>query len=271
VPTATVDGIKLYYEEVDSSPYWIAPKPPVLFIHGLSTDHTIWEQQVAAFKKDRPVITVDVRGHGRSAKPAGDVYEIADHTTDMLGLLRYLGYPRTHVIGVSMGGMIAQQMALRSPELLASITLVCSSCEPPKEGATLEWRLGVFDNAPTLEGYYKPVLDRGLGKSMPAALRDYMYQLAVHNSRDVQRTGMIATFSYNAREDVERISVPTLVIGGAEDGSIPPHLSEQLANMIPNAKLEILPNCGHGPYFEAPDALNNAVSNFISSQEAGRA
>ena len=98
-----------------------------------------------------------------------------------------------------------------------------------------------------------------------------MYQLAIHNSRDVQRTGMIATFSYNAREDVGRINVPTLVVGGAEDGSIPPHLSEQLATMIPNAKLEILPACGHGPYFEAPDALNKSLSNFISSHETGGA
>jgi 3-oxoadipate enol-lactonase len=271
VPTATINGIGLYYEEVNSSPHWLDPKPPVLFIHGLSTDHTIWEKQVAAFVKERPVITVDVRGHGRSAKPSGDVYEIAHHTADMLGLLRHLGYPKTHIVGVSMGGMVVQQMALRSPELLASISLVCSSCEPPKEGATLEWRLGVFDNATTLEGYYRPVLDRGLGKSMPAALRDYMYQLAIHNSRDVQRTGMIATFSYNAREDVGRINVPTLVVGGAEDGSIPPHLSEQLATMIPNAKLEILPACGHGPYFEAPDALNKSLSNFISSHETGGA
>jgi pimeloyl-ACP methyl ester carboxylesterase len=162
-------------------------------------------------------------------------------------------------------------MALRGPDLIASISLVCSSCEPPKEGATLEWRLGVFDKASDLAGYYKPVLDRGLGKSMPPALRDYMYQLAIHNSRDVQRSGMIATFSYNARDEVGRIAVPTLVIGGAEDGSIPPHLSEQLAAMIPNAKLEILPACGHGPYFEAPEALNRALSKFIASQEKGTA
>lgn len=268
MPTATVNGIDLYYEEVTAAPHWLPAKPPVLFIHGLSTDHTIWEKQVAAFMKERPVVTVDVRGHGRSARPAGDVYEIADHTGDMLGLLRQLGYPRTHVVGVSMGGMIAQQMALRSPELIASISLVCTSCEPPKEGATLEWRLGVFDKADTLEGYYRPVLDRGLGKSMPAALRDYMYQLAIHNSRDVQRTGMIATFSYNARDEIGRISVPTLVVGGAEDGSIPPHLSEQLAAIIPKARLEILPACGHGPYFEAPEALNKALANFIASQEA---
>ena len=267
MPTATVDGIRLYFEDVDASPHWQAQKPPVLFIHGLSTDHTIWEQQVAFFKKQRRVISVDVRGHGRSAKPPGDVYEIAHHTHDMLGLLRQHGSGKTHVVGVSMGGMIAKQMALSAPELIASISLVCSSCEPPKEGATLEWRLGVFDKATDLAGYYKPVLDRGLGKSMPQELRDYMYQLAIHNSRDVQRTGMIATFSYNAIDEVGSIKVPTLVVGGAEDGSIPPHLSEQLASMIPNAKLEILPNCGHGPYFEAPEALNNALAGFIASQE----
>lgn len=267
MPVAAINGIKLYYEEFNAAPHWLEQKAPVLFIHGLSTDHTIWEKQVAAFAKERPVIVVDVRGHGRSAKPEGDVYEIAHHAGDMIELLHYLGYRKTHLVGVSMGGMVVQQMALRSPELLASITLVCSSCEPPKEGATLEWRLGVFDKSPTLEGYYGPVLQRGLGKSMPAELREYMYQLTIHNSRAVQRTGMIATFSYNAREDVGRINVPTLVVGGAEDGSIPPQLSEQLAAMIPNAQLEILPACGHAPYFEAPDALNKALRNFISSQE----
>lgn len=267
MPIATVDGIELYFEDVDASPHWQAQKTPVLFIHGLSTDHTIWERQVAAFKNERRVISADVRGHGRSAKPPGDVYEIADHTRDMLGLLRQLGLAKAHIVGVSMGGMVAQQMALRAPELIASISLVCSSCEPPKEGATLEWRLGVFDKATDLAGYYKPVLDRGLGKSMPPALRDYMYQLAIHNSRDVQRTGMIATFSYNARDEVGRINVPTLVVGGAEDGSIPPQLSEQLASMIPNARLAILPACGHAPYFEAPEALNKALSDFIASKE----
>src|SRR5262249_54210747 len=167
--------------------------------------------------KERAVIAVDVRGHGRSARPKGDVYEIADHTRDMLGLLRQLGYPKTQIVGVSMGGMVAQQMALRAPDLIASISLVCSSCEPAKEGATLEWRLGVFDKAADLEGYYRPVLDRGLGKSMPQALRDYMYQLAFHNSRDVQRSGIISTFSYNARDEIGGIKVPTLVVGGADD------------------------------------------------------
>lgn len=271
MPKATIDGIELYYEQVDASPYWQPPKTPILFIHGLSTDHTIWERQVAALMKERAVVTVDVRGHGRSAKPRGDVYQIADHARDMLGLLRHLGYAKTHVVGVSMGGMIAQQMALRSPDLIASLSLICTSCEPAKEGATLEWRLGVFDKASDLAGYYKPVLDRGLGKNMPQALRDHMYQLAIHNSRDIQRSGMIATFSYNARDEIGGIKVPALVVGGAEDGSIPPHLSEQLTSMISNAKLEILPGCGHGPYYEAPEALNNALMKFIASQERGTA
>jgi pimeloyl-ACP methyl ester carboxylesterase len=263
-----INGIKLYYEELNAAPHWLEAKAPVLFIHGLATDHTIWGKQAAAFVTERPVILVDMRGHGRSDKPEGDVYEIARHADDLLGLLRHLAYRKTHVVGVSMGGMVAQQVALRSPGLLASLTLVCSSCEPPKEGATLEWRLGVFDKSPTLEGYYGPVLQRGLGKSMPAELRDYMYQLTIHNSRAVQRSGITATFSYNARDDMGRIKVPTLVVGGAEDGSISPQLSQQLAELIPNAQLEILPACGHAPYFEAPDALNMAVRKFIFKVES---
>jgi pimeloyl-ACP methyl ester carboxylesterase len=270
VPRAATNGIELYYEELDGSPYWLEPRTPVLFIHGLSTDHTIWEKQVAVFVKERPVVNVDVRGHGRSDKPEGDVYEISHHTQDIIGLLRHLGYPKVHVVGVSMGGMVAQQLALRVPELLASITLVCSTSEPAKEGATLEWRLGVFDKAPTLEGYYGPVFERGLGKGMPAELRNHMYELAIHNPRALQRTGMIATFSYDSSKEIGRINLPTLVVGGQDDGSIPVHLSEQLAKRIPNARLEILPACGHAPYFEAPEALSKALREFISQVDAQR-
>lgn len=267
MPRAALKGINLYYEELNAAPYWLNPRIPVLFIHGLSTDHTIWAKQVPAFANERPVVVVDVRGHGRSDKPDGDVYEIAYHVEDMLGLLRYLGFPKTHVVGVSMGGMVAQQMALRAPELLASISLVCSSCEPPKEGATLEWRLGVFDKAPNLEGYYGPVFRRALASNVSAEIRDYLYQLAIHNPRPIQRTGVIATFSYRACEEIRRITVPTLVVAGEKDGSIPAHLSEQLAARIPNALLEILPECGHAPYVEAPDALNRTLSKFIAQLE----
>ncbi|MFN0299626.1 MAG: alpha/beta fold hydrolase [Burkholderiales bacterium] len=267
MPRAAVNGIHLYYEEVNAAPYWLPARPPVIFVHGLSSDHTIWAKQVLAFAQDRPVITVDVRGHGRSDKPEGNVYEITDHTADLLGLVHHLGYSKVHIVGVSMGGMIAQQMALREPERLQSISLVCSSCEPPREGATLEWRLEMFDKSPTLEGYYAPVFQRALAAHVAQEHRDYLYQLAIHNPRALQRAGMIATFSYRARDAMGAIRVPTLVVGGAHDGSIPPRLSEELAAAIPNAKLMILPDSGHCPYVEAPESLNRALKSFIEGVE----
>lgn len=264
MPRATVNGIELYYEERSVSPYWLAPRTPVLFIHGLSTDHTIWSQQVASFEPERAAITLDLRGHGRSAKPAGDVYAIADYAADVAALLRQLGGTPIHIVAVSMGGMIAQQLALREPELVRSLSLVCTSCEPPSE-ANLEWRLKIFDESATLEGYYGAVYQRALAPDVRPEVRDYLYQLSIHNVRPIQRTSMIATFSYSACEAARAIRAPTLVIGAAHDGSIPAGLSNKLADNIPNARVAIIPNCGHAPYVEVPAALNRELHAFIDA------
>jgi 3-oxoadipate enol-lactonase len=270
MPRAQLNGLELYYEETRAAPHWIPDRTPVLFIHGLSTDHTIWEKQVAAFSKDRPVIVVDVRGHGRSAKPEANVYSIKQHADDMIALLRHLGGPKVHVVGVSMGGMAAQQMALRAPELLESIALICSSSEPPRQGSTLEWRLEVFDESRDLEGYIEKVFERALISSVSKEARDHLFQLSVHNSRSIQRTGIIETFSYDATRHLKNISIPTLVVGGKHDGSIPPVLSETLASAIPGAKLVMLSESGHAPYIEAPEELNVVLGDFFSKFERGQ-
>jgi len=268
MPHTRTGRVSLYFEETNTSPYWLPKKTPVLFIHGLSSDHTIWVSQVAAFSKERPAFSMDLRGHGRSDKPTGDVYEISNHVDDLLNLLNELGHPKTHLVAVSLGGMIAQQVALRAPDKVASISLICSSCEPPRSGATLEWRLKIFDEASDLEGYYGPVFERALMSSVPKDVKQYMYQLAIHNPRDLQRTAMIATFTYNAASAIGAIRTPTLVVGGRHDGSIPVELSEELAASIPGARLEILEDSGHAPYVEAPDSLTRVLKKFIADIEA---
>src|SRR5437016_651031 len=125
--TATVDSIELYYEEHGHG-------DPLLLIMGLAADSTAWLFQVPAFAEHYRTITFDNRGVGRSAKPAGP-YTITAMAKDAVGLLDMLGIARTHVVGVSMGGMIAQELALHHPERVRGLVLACTFPEPDEDVA----------------------------------------------------------------------------------------------------------------------------------------
>ena len=119
---AKVDTVELYYEQHGSG-------APLLLIMGLAADSMAWLFQVPEFSKHYRTIVFDNRGVGRSSKPAGP-YTISQMADDTAGLLDVLGIARTHVVGVSMGGMIAQELALRHPRLVGGLVLAC--CMPPR-------------------------------------------------------------------------------------------------------------------------------------------
>src|SRR5262245_34948349 len=123
--TVTVGDVELYYEEHGSG-------EPLLLIMGLAADSMAWMFQLPAFSERYRTIVFDNRGVGRSAKPAGP-YTIAGMADDAAGLLAALGVERTHVVGVSMGGMIAQELALRHPQRVRGLVLACTFPEPDEE------------------------------------------------------------------------------------------------------------------------------------------
>lgn len=267
MPRATINGLTLYYDHTCFAPWWAEEQIPVVVIHGLGTDHTIWSSQVSALAQHRPVIALDTRGHGRSDKPVAEVYSIETHADDVAALLRHLEYRQAHVVGTSMGGIIAQQVALRHPEVVRSLVLVCTFCEPPKE-RNLEWRLGRFDAAPDLQTFYSGTLRSSLGPDASDEAVNFLMELEVRNPRDVHRIEMVATFTYHGCDLVSQIKAPALVVGAKDDGSIPAYLSEQIASKLPNGRLTLIPNCGHAPYLETPDELNRILIEWVQAQSA---
>src|SRR5439155_245441 len=143
--TATVDSIELYYEEHGRG-------DPLLLIMGLAADSTAWMFQVPDFAERYRTITFDNRGVGRSSKPPGP-YTIHQMADDAAGLLDALRIARAHVLGVSMGGMIAQELALRHPERVRGLVLACTYPEPDVEAERQrEFGIGQFGGTVTASG-----------------------------------------------------------------------------------------------------------------------
>src|SRR2546422_6843653 len=132
MPHLRAGDVEMYYELMDYAEPWKAGPAPVVFVHGLGGDHGMWLYQVPQFCARFPVLTLDLRGHGQSSKPDQEC-TVADLALDVVRVLRGLGVERAHVVGLSLGGMVAQQLALDHPVAVASLVLVDTACGTPSE------------------------------------------------------------------------------------------------------------------------------------------
>jgi pimeloyl-ACP methyl ester carboxylesterase len=261
---AKINGIRLHYEVYGAG-------APVLMINGLSAPAVNWLYQVRDLSPHYRVVTFDNRGVGESDVPETPVYPTSQMADDAAGLLDHLGIKRAHVIGASMGGTIAQELALRRPKLVRSLVLACTwargdgrfvrtiqSWVSLSRKVSLEERLrdvlypmvyspAFFERPGALE----ESLSRALGYPFPTTLEGL----------ERQARGLLE-WNGSRVKDLARIRVPTLVLVGRDDILTPPAFSRDLARRIPKAKLRILPG-GHGFFVEETGAFNKAVLGFL--------
>lgn len=255
---AGINGLDLHYRVSGN-----AAGLPLVLANSLGTDARIWDDVIAALGDGYRIISYDKRGHGLSAAPQGD-YRLDDHIDDLAALLDHLHIKRPVLAGVSVGGLIAQGFALRHPARLAGLIL-CDTA--PKvgdaamwnariaavrenglaaiaDGVTARWFTDTFrrHRAPDLAGW-RTMLER-----MPAA--GYIGTCASLRDADL-------------RDRIGAITVPTLAVAGAEDLSTPPDLVRDMASRIPGARFEIIPDCGHIPSIEQPEALAALMRQFL--------
>jgi pimeloyl-ACP methyl ester carboxylesterase len=237
--------------------------PGLLLLHGLGGSRDDWRRQVPEFCRYFRVVAPDLRGFGGSERQ--EPYTIQQHARDADALLQALGLPRAHVLGLSMGGAIAMELALTRPERVAS--LVLANTAPSFELRGWQRRYMGLSRLLLASLFGVGGVARMFGKAVfPAPhqeqLRRRLMQRASHTSRWVYIASIRSLVRWNAEDRLGSIASPTLVIG-AEHDYTDIHEKRRWAALIPGARVIMLPGSRHRSELDAPEAFNEAVLRFL--------
>lgn len=263
MPFTTANGLTVHYDLTGP-----ANAPVLLLANSIGTTLTVWDAVMPALTARFRVLRYDMRGHGLSAVPAigaDSGYSMDDLANDALGLLDALGIARAHVCGLSIGGMMAQRLAVKAPERVDGLIL-CDTAGligPPSIWAD---RIAAI-RANGLSSIADAVMTRWFTarfrESNPDPLRGYVAMLS-RTPQDGYIGCAMAIRDADLRADNARITAPTLVVVGTEDLATPPDLARALAESIPGARFVTLPDAAHIPCVEQPAALSRLILDFLN-------
>jgi pimeloyl-ACP methyl ester carboxylesterase len=252
--------------------------PALLLVQGLGGNTEHWgEPFLRELERDFDVVAYDHRGIGRSAAAAGDV-TTAGLAGDALALLDALAIERAHVFGFSMGGMVAQELALDVPARVATLTLAGTSCGGTQSKPTSDEVVRTLTMA-ALSGDRERVMKTGFGflfspafaaeaANYPPFARAAGIRPASLGTLMEQQTALIAHDAYGRMRD---LAVPTLVVHGTEDRMLEAVNGDLIASMIPAARLELLEGVGHLLFWEQPERVARLVGEHAAAHAAGPA
>ena len=240
---------------------------PVVFLHPVGLDLTWWGEQFAALGGERDLIAFDMPGHGASGPLAGpprfDLMAAA-----LEGVIEHAGAGAAHLVGMSVGGMIAQTFALRRPDLTRSLSLVATLCTFPdpvrgllRERSRIAREDGMARIAElTNERWFPPAFRA----RRPDVLDRVTKQLRAQDAEfHALMWEMISELDLTAR--LPKITHPTMVVAGGSDDNAPVAAGELIAGLIPGASLTVLPGLGHLPPYESPAAFNDLLRRFLTA------
>ncbi len=248
---------------------------PLLLINGLGGDRGEWLYQVPAFAERFRVVAFDNRGAGESDTPPGP-YSTAQMADDAARLLDALAIDRAHVLGVSLGGMIAQEVALRHPQRVRALVLACTA--PGGEGAVhpAPEALAAFARSPAADRETEvrralPYLySERYRRERPGEIEAFVRRrVAAEVSVEGHRWQLAAAVGHAAWGRLGTIRAPTLVIAGEDDRLVSAENSRRIAAHVPGGKLVLLPGAPHRFFAENAEAFNREVLSFL--REAGPA
>jgi pimeloyl-ACP methyl ester carboxylesterase len=261
----------LYYEDTGGA------GEPILFLHGFLFDGRQYAAQVAALRDRYRCVTLDFRGQGRSGTPRGG-YQVEQQVADVLAVIRGLGLAPAHLVGLSMGGFVALRIAARQPELLRSMTLLNTSAAahartkfPKQLALAAVGRIVGVDLAPVRAGIDDEMYGRAFRTDpATAAEREVWRQRRARADRaTLVQTLLGFMIRPDVRDELGAVSVPTLIIAGGADISLPPSFSRDIHSRIPGSSLVELPGVGHSSPIEDPAGVTRALERFL--ERVGRA
>lgn len=264
MPHINVNGIDLYYErEGDKG-------DPLVLMHGYTGDITDWRHQVPEFSKTHQVLMIEHRGHGRSYAPKDrSTYTIEQMSLDAEELIDLVGFARYHLVGHSMGGAIAQEMALRSPHKLMSLTLhdtahffdLAGRNEVMKKWTEMRIKIAEEQGMPALAALKVPFPRPPF--QTEEREEETRERLAAMSVDAFIGAGAALRAWPGTKDRITNVSVPTMVIYGDLDFVGLVESAKLMAESINGATLEIVPQAAHSPQYERPELFNAALRKHL--------
>jgi len=258
MPKLLINNTGIYYEVTGQG-------EPLLFIHGLSSSSRSWKKQVPPFSQRYQVVTFDIRGHGRSDKPI-EPYSIELFAADTRELLRALGMSSTHVVGFSMGGMVAFQLAVDAPEMVRSLCAV--NCCPEGSVRTFNDGIEVFKHLVGMQ--FNSSRRRRQNKDsepVPASGKERPHQSMIERMAVTNKLAYANAFSalvkWSVADRLDTIRCPTLMITSDKD-FVPVSVKQGYAAKIPDAELVVINNSRHAAPKERTEEFNEILLGFVS-------
>ncbi len=254
----------MYYEDAGKG-------APVIFIHGLGGDSKEWKLVIPELSREARCITVDLRGHGHSDK-SNEPYTQSLFAKDLISLLDYLSINCAYFCGASMGGYVAQKVALSHPQRVKGLILVGSAPYIPEQTVKVSGK------------WAETLLTRGLEAFIEAQIKDVFHPAFARRNKEVidlfreskrkppsEVSGLInkgmQIEPIDFRKKLKEIKAPTLIIHGRDDKIVPVECAELMHKQIPNSQLAVLPLCGHLPTMERPTFFADLLLYFIEKTE----
>ena len=258
MPKIRVRDIEMHYEETGQG-------TPLLLIHGLGSSARDWERQVPFFSKEYRVITFDVRGHGQTDKPGGP-YSVKLFAEDTAEFMKAIGVESAHIVGISMGGMIAFQLAVTAPERIKSLVIANTGSE-----------LIVRSFRDFLQVMQRKLIVRLLGmRKMGEVLskrlfpdpdfediRKVFVERWAENDPRAYRDSMQGLLGWSVTEQLDFIQCPTLILSADHDYTSV-EIKQAIVAKMPHAKLVVIPKSRHAVPVERPEEFNRIVGEFLT-------
>jgi len=254
-------GLEIAYRRVGAG-------PPLVLVHGVAEDGRVWQPQLTGLADEFTVVAWDEPGAGRSSDvPAG--FGLAEYAHCLAALVEAIALGPAHLVGLSWGGTVVQELYRHHPELVATLILVDTyagwkgSLPEEEVGARVE---GVREMLASPADEFDPTYPGLFAGDPPAEFVPLLEQMAASVRRESLRTEVLVMAEADQRDLLPRIAVPTPLIWGERDVRSPLSVARQFERAIPDAKLVVIPEAGHVSNLEQPEQFNEAVRRFCRAQ-----